>query len=341
MTVANINVKDIFKGNALTKTWPISFSLNGVTDEEVLVYLTTLSTGVSILLDSNYSVDLNAATVTYPVVGSAILPSYGIVIRRKLALTQETDLVNQGSIPAETLEQSFDRFAMICQQMQEQLDRTAQSDVSGSSADSEIGVLLTSVSDARDEATLAAASASTSADILYASMAVASAYINTLNTSFSAAAAYADSAGVSADAAAASANAAAASAVTITAALDTDVSLTANSDSKIATQRATKTYVGTKTAFGSPVSKSVNTVYQAATDGFVSYCATLVSGDQVVLLTDSLNPPTTNTQQLTYNTSSSLRGNIFYPIKKNDYYKINISAGSPTLIAFNFIPFGA
>lgn len=216
MTVANTNVKEVFTGNGLTTTWPISFSLNGVTDEEILVYLTTISTGVSILLSDNYGVDLVTATVTYPVIGSAISSSYGIVIRRKLALTQETDLINQGSFPAETMEVSLDRFAMICQQMQEQLDRTAQSDVSGSSADSEIGALLSAVSDARDEATLAAASASTDAATVSDSIDVVTDYINTLNGSFAAAAAYADAAEASAIAADASADAAAVSAATLT-----------------------------------------------------------------------------------------------------------------------------
>lgn len=216
MTVANTNVKEVFTGNGLTTTWPISFSLNGVTDEEILVYLTTISTGVSILLDSNYSVDLVAATVTYPTVGTAISSSYGIVIRRKLALTQETDLLNQGSVPAETLELSLDRFAMICQQMQEQLDRTAQSDVSGSSADSEIGALLTSVADARDEATLAAAATVEYADQVFSSMGVAATYISILNDSLAIANDAASAASVSADAAEASANVAAYYAGTVT-----------------------------------------------------------------------------------------------------------------------------
>ena len=92
---------------------------------------------------------------------------------------------------------------------------------------------------------------------------------------------------------------------------------------------------------GTSVSKSVDTIYQAATDGFVSYCATLVSGDQAILHTDSATPPTEVVQQLVYNGSSTLRGNIMYPIKKNNYYKITIAGGSPTLIALNFIPLGA
>jgi len=92
---------------------------------------------------------------------------------------------------------------------------------------------------------------------------------------------------------------------------------------------------------GNPTSKLLDTIYQAATDGFVSYCATLVSGDQAVLYTDSATPPTEVVQQLVYNGSSTMRGNIMYPIKKNNYYKITIAGGSPTLIAFNFIPLGA
>ncbi len=92
---------------------------------------------------------------------------------------------------------------------------------------------------------------------------------------------------------------------------------------------------------GDSTSKLLDTIYQAATDGFVSLCATMANGDQLGLFTDSSATPTTNVQQLSSTVSGSFRGNIFYPIKKNHYYTITTGGGSPVVIAFNFIPLGA
>lgn len=92
---------------------------------------------------------------------------------------------------------------------------------------------------------------------------------------------------------------------------------------------------------GSSASKLLDTIYQATTDGFVSLCVTMANGDAVALFTDSSATPTTNVQQVTSTVSGGFRGNIFYLIKKNDYYTISTSSGTPTVIAFNFIPLGA
>lgn len=89
---------------------------------------------------------------------------------------------------------------------------------------------------------------------------------------------------------------------------------------------------------GEKESKTVDVTYQAITDGYVSYEGTLVTGNQVVLYTDSSSSPSTAVQQLTYNTSGSLRTNMLYPIKSGDYYKVSVVAGSPTTEAYYFVP---
>jgi len=61
------------------------------------------------------------------------------------------------------------------------------------------------------------------------------------------------------------------------------------------------------------------TVYQADTDGFV-----VASGDndaQVVGLTDSINPPTTEVAK-DYGTAGGDMGSITFPVKKNDYWEV-------------------
>jgi hypothetical protein len=64
--------------------------------------------------------------------------------------------------------------------------------------------------------------------------------------------------------------------------------------------------------FGSYTSKSDNTVYQAATDGFVLG----IDGSSAVIRSDSSNPPTTIRIQ-----GGSLSS--VCPVKRGDYYKTN------------------
>lgn len=105
---------------------------------------------------------------------------------------------------------------------------------------------------------------------------------------------------------------------------------------------------------GSAVSKSDNTAYQAATDGFfvgLIDCggANGTYGD-ITGYTDSSNPPTTVMAYAsgwrvdsTFSGSSGNRKNSFcIPVKKNDYYKgvLTTGAGSPTA-TYYFIPLGA
>ena len=91
---------------------------------------------------------------------------------------------------------------------------------------------------------------------------------------------------------------------------------------------------------GEKVSKSVDTIYQATTDGFVSYTGTFSASQQVILYTDSSSTPTTNVSQLAAGSgfSSTYRGSIFFPIKAGDYYKVSVVSGSPTTENYYFIP---
>lgn len=79
-------------------------------------------------------------------------------------------------------------------------------------------------------------------------------------------------------------------------------------------------------AFGSWLSRSDNTVYQASTDGFV--CAYLNTQSSVNLLgyTDGSNPPTTLRCADTTEVSNPYAG-IMFPVKKNDYWK-TVGAGN-------------
>jgi hypothetical protein len=71
--------------------------------------------------------------------------------------------------------------------------------------------------------------------------------------------------------------------------------------------------------FGAWETKANNTVYQAATDGFVvAYAASDV---EIEVYTDSNNPPTTM-RTGNYGNATTGRGGVCCPVRKNDYWKI-------------------
>jgi len=189
MTVENTENKEIYSGNGTTYRWPITFETSGVEASEIKVYRTD-SDGVSTLLTSNYEVDLNALEVIYPTPASGLDPvptGEGVVILRALSLNQELDLKNQGTLNAENLEDGFDRVVMMIQQVQEQVDRTPQADVSESGEDSAVAALLEEVRDARDDAEDSANAAAASANSAATSATNASASATAADTSKTAA----------------------------------------------------------------------------------------------------------------------------------------------------------
>lgn len=325
MTVAGTSNKSgPYRGNGSLRDWPFDFDINGVDETEIFGYLVD-DDGVSTLIEENFEVDLNARTYTYPTVGSglsAITSSDKILIVRKLEIKQESDFRTQGDFDAEAFESALDRWAMICQQLQEQVDRSAKSDISGSEQDEDTVALLNLVASARDEATLAAASASSYADLAEASSLSAADYADDARASALSASVYADSLAASV----------ASAAVYATAAEDA-------ADIATASANAAATAVANGTAVGNPLARTEGTTYLAATAGFVEYWATIDTGDQIILYSDFTTAPTTIKKQLTSNTGS-MRMCFSYLVKKGNYYRVDVISGSPTPGGYEFVPFG-
>lgn len=126
MTVQNTTVKDIYVGNGATTKFPITFQM---TDhpEYIKVYITG-DDSVAVETE-NFSVDLGAKTVTYPANGDPLPDGHKITIYRELPLYQLMNLVNQGPFFAENIELSFDDLTIICQQLNEKLNRTLSAGV--------------------------------------------------------------------------------------------------------------------------------------------------------------------------------------------------------------------
>jgi hypothetical protein len=93
-------------------------------------------------------------------------------------------------------------------------------------------------------------------------------------------------------------------------------------------------------ALGIWASRNANTVYQAATDGFVMAYLHHYTGGTLKILTDSSNPPTTiRAEQRTSSGTTEFGSTLTVPVKKNDYYKIEQSGGDS--FSAYWIPLGS
>ena len=132
MTIPNENNRDDALGNGAVNIFPYNFRI--IVDADLEVTVVNL-TGVETLLvlNTDYSVQgkgNNTGTITLLDLGQAFLTSgfltsgFGITILRDPAVTQPTDIKNQGSnFNAKTHEDAFDRQVMIMQKFLEILGR--------------------------------------------------------------------------------------------------------------------------------------------------------------------------------------------------------------------------
>jgi microcystin-dependent protein len=126
MTIETTAIKAVATGNGATTIWPFTFLIPAESDL-VLTLVDVASGNPTTIAPVNYTVtgagNEAGGTVTYPLSGSPVSSAYYIVIERTLPLTQETDLLNQGAVYPQAIEDALDYLTMITQQLQDQIDR--------------------------------------------------------------------------------------------------------------------------------------------------------------------------------------------------------------------------
>lgn len=218
MTVTTSTNKTQPLGNGVTTSFPYAFRIYSATD--LVVTKTVIATGVdtAMVLNTDYTVT-GAGSYNGGNVVCTVAPATGtrLTIRRVIALTQGTDLRNQGAYFAETHEDVFDRLMMIDQQQEETLSRslTLPASLSGVSPEVPIPVANRGLKWNADGTALVNTDADPDAQaaIAAAQAAIATAAAASATASESATTAAAAAASLSADEAAASAATVAAAAV--------------------------------------------------------------------------------------------------------------------------------
>jgi hypothetical protein len=137
MTIASTTNRNGYTGNGANDTYAYTFKIYD--ESQIKVFVKETSTGEQTELDlgTDFTVtgvgESSGGTVVLVDNGQAWLDAQGdldtgytIAIRRVVALTQETDIRNQGDFFAETHEDQFDKTVMIHQQQQDEIDRSAK-----------------------------------------------------------------------------------------------------------------------------------------------------------------------------------------------------------------------
>lgn len=119
-----------FDGNDVATAFPFTFKVFSESDIAV-VHTTVSGVETTLVLDSGYSVALNAdqetspgGTVTYPISGDPLADGEELTIIGALPYDQPLDLPSGGNFSPLALENELDRIVMQVQQLAERLGRT-------------------------------------------------------------------------------------------------------------------------------------------------------------------------------------------------------------------------
>lgn len=127
MTLATTSTKAVAQGNGATTSWPYTFLIPAL--DAVIVTLVDIASGnPTTIPPANFSItglgNPIGGAVTYPLSGSPLASTSQIVIERFVPETQETDFTLQGAVYPTDIEDALDYVTMICQQLQDQVDRS-------------------------------------------------------------------------------------------------------------------------------------------------------------------------------------------------------------------------
>jgi len=142
MTISsNIRKAGPFVGNGTASTFAFSFKVFQASDLEVVRLNVSTSVETILVINSNYTVSLNADQNSNPggsitLTAGALASGFNLVITSDIENLQPTDIVNQGGFYPDVIEDALDRATIQIQQLQEAVDRSAKLPIT-SSADAD------------------------------------------------------------------------------------------------------------------------------------------------------------------------------------------------------------
>ena len=163
MTVSMQLTKRIYAGNGLTRQWEVDFPLHSAEDLQVII---TSPAGNETVVSSGYELNAAGDTLTYPTQASGLDPlaeGWTITLVRHTPPTQQIDLLRQGELDAEVLEEGYDKLTLVAQELSEKIDRCIKYPVSTQPASLDTDTFLNNILAAKQSALTYAQAAQTSA----------------------------------------------------------------------------------------------------------------------------------------------------------------------------------
>lgn len=153
MTLASSPNFVVYDGDGGTTAFGYAFTINTSDGSDIQVYVIDADGNVT-LLASNYSVNTTTAKVNYPTVGgvsplgvgvNALPVGWQIVLMRVEPLSQTVVLTDQGVISLASIAGGMDKLTMICQQLQEQINRCVKYPVGSVASSTDVNAFIAAV----------------------------------------------------------------------------------------------------------------------------------------------------------------------------------------------------
>ncbi|WP_428075537.1 hypothetical protein [Candidatus Avelusimicrobium luingense] len=173
MTVSMQLTKRIYAGNGITRQWEVDFPLYAADNLQVFI---TSPQGVQTQVTTGYALNVTNDMLTYPVEESGQEPlasGWTITLVRNTPPTQQIDLLRQGELDAEVLEQGYDKLTLIAQELSEKIDRCIKYPVSTQPGALDTDTFFNEVMTAKQSAVTASVEAAAAANTASASAAIA------------------------------------------------------------------------------------------------------------------------------------------------------------------------
>ena len=126
MTISTTTIKNSYSGNGSTTTFNYTFKITDQDDIDVIIRSAN-GTETTKTITTHYTVsgvgNAGGGTITFTS-GNIPTGTETVVLRRSTPLTQGVDLIENDPLPANTLEDAFDKLTSISQELQEQADRS-------------------------------------------------------------------------------------------------------------------------------------------------------------------------------------------------------------------------
>lgn len=150
---ATIN-RDQYDGDGITVLFPYTFEIDTDDGSDIVLFVVDDDGNVT-ELTGNYSIDVANSRISYPTVAGvsplepliAALPiGWVLVAMRVEPISQTTQLTDQGVVSMPAIEGGLDKLTMICQQLQEQIDRCVKYPVDQLPTSTDVDAFIAAVS---------------------------------------------------------------------------------------------------------------------------------------------------------------------------------------------------